>query len=344
MKRYQIFISSTYTDLKAERSAVVECILKKGHIPVGMEQFVAANSTVLEYIKPVIRESDYYVLIIGGRYGSISKKRNKSFTEEEYDYAVSIGLPILVFIHSDPESLPVSKSETDPEKIRKLEEFRDKVAKNRLVSMNWKTPDALANDLGIALDRAIKDSPRPGWKRSTITEKGVGKREADKSNITWEEYITMVKDLSSIILGKARGFASAGVFRPDVIVGISNGGLNTAIFLARCCGGQHPQVLGMYYTREDQKIDFLSEDLTIPNNYILKVLSNKKIKKILLVDTIARSGAAFNNALELLAPLTKSKTIKTALLIRDSDAKVQPDYCLKTLDTKGTILPYQLLN
>ena len=43
MKRYQIFISSTYTDLQLERQAVLQSVLKLRHIPVGMEHFVATN-------------------------------------------------------------------------------------------------------------------------------------------------------------------------------------------------------------------------------------------------------------------------------------------------------------
>jgi len=38
-KKYQIFVSSTYEDLKDERQAAVEAILLAGHIPAGMELF-----------------------------------------------------------------------------------------------------------------------------------------------------------------------------------------------------------------------------------------------------------------------------------------------------------------
>ena len=38
-KKYQIFVSSTYEDLKEERDLVIEAILEMGHFPVGMEMF-----------------------------------------------------------------------------------------------------------------------------------------------------------------------------------------------------------------------------------------------------------------------------------------------------------------
>ena len=96
-KKYQVFISSTYTDLIEERKKVQEILLMADCIPAGMEAFVAANDEQFEVIKKVIDLCDYYVLIIGGRYGSINKTTGLSYTEMEYDYAVSQGIPVLVF-------------------------------------------------------------------------------------------------------------------------------------------------------------------------------------------------------------------------------------------------------
>lgn len=50
-KKYQVFISSTYTDLKEERSAVMRCLLEMNCIPVGMEQSPASNMNQMNYIK-----------------------------------------------------------------------------------------------------------------------------------------------------------------------------------------------------------------------------------------------------------------------------------------------------
>lgn len=70
-KRYQIFISSTFRDLIDERQAVLKSILELDHMPAGMELFPATYDTAWDLIKDVIDASDYYVLIIGGRYGSL---------------------------------------------------------------------------------------------------------------------------------------------------------------------------------------------------------------------------------------------------------------------------------
>jgi len=165
MKRYQIFISSTYSDLRDERSAVVESILKLRHIPVGMELFVAANNEQFNYIKRVINESDYYILIIGNRYGTIADD-GISYTEKEFNYAVEKELPILAFINNSPEAIPFGKSEKSSKNKKLLSEFIDKVSTNRLVSLfNWETPVKLANEVLIALINTISDCPRPGWER-----------------------------------------------------------------------------------------------------------------------------------------------------------------------------------
>ena len=42
-KKYQVFVSSTYEDLKMERQAVISCLLDMDCIPVGMEQFSASS-------------------------------------------------------------------------------------------------------------------------------------------------------------------------------------------------------------------------------------------------------------------------------------------------------------
>lgn len=167
MKRYQIFISSTYRDLIEERSAVVEAILKLGHIPVGMELFVAANEDQFNYIKRMIDDSDYYILIIGNRYGSIDCD-GISYTEKEFDYAVSKEIPILAFVHSNPDVIPQGKSESNPELQKKLSNFRNKVTKNRLVSLSdWENPDKLATNVLLALMNLINILPRTGWVKAS---------------------------------------------------------------------------------------------------------------------------------------------------------------------------------
>lgn len=92
-KKLQVFISSTSVDLQEERQAAIEAILDTGHIPAGMEMFKGGRS-IMETIYHWIDQSDVYVLVLGGKYGSVEEGKSKSYTELEYDYAVSKGMPI----------------------------------------------------------------------------------------------------------------------------------------------------------------------------------------------------------------------------------------------------------
>ena len=163
-KKYQVFISSTYEDLKEERKKVQEILLMADCIPAGMEAFVATNDEQFNVIKKVIDLCDYYVLIIGGRYGSVNKSTGLSYTEMEYDYAVSKEIPVLVFSIDDSVELPEKKSEKDDEKKQKLKDFKSKAMNNRLANI-WRSPADLAGQVAISIMRAKSEIERSGWVR-----------------------------------------------------------------------------------------------------------------------------------------------------------------------------------
>ncbi|NBH86742.1 DUF4062 domain-containing protein [bacterium C-53] len=100
-KKLQVFVSSTYTDLIEERQTAVQAILDAGHIPAGMELFKAGNESQLNTIYKWIDESDVYMLILGGRYGSIESISNKSYTQLEYEYALNKGIPVFAVVLSE---------------------------------------------------------------------------------------------------------------------------------------------------------------------------------------------------------------------------------------------------
>ncbi|SOC93040.1 protein of unknown function [Rhizobium sp. AN5] len=130
-KKLQVFVSSTFTDLQTERQAAVQAILKAGHIPAGMELFTASDKSQWEIIKRWIDESDVYMLILGGRYGSVDKETGVSYTEMEYDYAVTQKKPLFSVVIED-EALKdkvqkVGISAIEQENPQALKKFREKV-------------------------------------------------------------------------------------------------------------------------------------------------------------------------------------------------------------------------
>ena len=164
-KRYQVFVSSTFTDLKDERQAVIQALLSLDHFPAGMEAFPASDDDAWTLIKGVINDSDYYVLVIGGRYGSINEE-GISYTEMEFDYAVSARKPVLAFVHHSPEEIPSGKTDQSDSLRAKLTAFRQKVEANHHVK-HWKNPDELKALVIQSISAETRRNPQEGWVRAS---------------------------------------------------------------------------------------------------------------------------------------------------------------------------------
>lgn len=170
-KKYQIFISSTYKDLIPEREKVRDVILSMYQFPIGMEMFSAADEEQWEIIKETIDSSDYYVLIIGKRYGSVIDEgldKGISYTEKEYRYAKSIGLPILAYIKND-EAITADNVDDDAKKLKKLQAFKADVTKGREVKW-FSTIDQLGTEVSLSLHKEMDRKKRPGWIRSNAVD------------------------------------------------------------------------------------------------------------------------------------------------------------------------------
>lgn len=53
---------------------MIEELLNNEYFPASMEYFAASDMDQFEYIKKVIDDSDYYILILAGKYGTIEKR------------------------------------------------------------------------------------------------------------------------------------------------------------------------------------------------------------------------------------------------------------------------------
>lgn len=161
----QVFVSSTYADLKAERSAVIQTVMELDCIPAGMELFPAIDDEQWAFIKRVIDDCDYYILLLGARYGSMDPE-GISYTEKEYDYAVSSGLKVLAFLHENPDEIRTSANPQESgDEYSKVLAFRERVAANRLVKF-WKQPEELPGLIALSLPKTIKAYPAVGWVRA----------------------------------------------------------------------------------------------------------------------------------------------------------------------------------
>ena len=161
--KYQIFVSSTYDDLKDERNEVIKACLNMGHIPVGMEMFNAADEEQWAVITRTIDQCDYYVVIVAHRYGSTTPE-GISFTEKEYDYAIEQGVPVLGFIIAEEAPWPNTKKDEQQDVLENLKRFKGKV-RQKMVRF-WHNSPELRSQFVESLGTSINTRPRRGWTRA----------------------------------------------------------------------------------------------------------------------------------------------------------------------------------
>lgn len=161
-KRYQVFISSTFSDLEQERQSAIRALLSVDCFPSGMEMFPASDESQWEMIQSFIDQSDYYFVISAGKYGSISPETGIAYTEMEYDYARERGIPVVAFLHSNIDSLSADKVELDNDRRDQLINFQEKLKSDKVVDF-WDNADAIFSKVIGSVHRLKKTRTAEGW-------------------------------------------------------------------------------------------------------------------------------------------------------------------------------------
>ncbi|WP_438274525.1 DUF4062 domain-containing protein [Nitrobacter sp.] len=152
---FQVFISSTYNDLRDERQAVSNTLAKAGYMPAGLEVLPATDQTQLDYIKRIIDRSDYFITIVGGHYGSLSHD-GLNFSEGAFEYARSKDVPILAFLSET--------FEPDAGLKERLDAFKARLRTAGIVE-TWINESDLCMKVVMAVATAVNLKPRTGWIR-----------------------------------------------------------------------------------------------------------------------------------------------------------------------------------
>lgn len=169
-KKYQVFVSSTQEDLDTERQAIMYALLESSCIPAGMELFPASNKKSWEIIQQDIIESDFFILVIAGRLGSptTDDSGNKiPYIEKEYNFALSINKPVIVFMHGDINILPAGKVEKSQRGKKQLEKFKNKILSSGIQVSFWKNSSELISKIKASIQSLILNSPSAGWVKGT---------------------------------------------------------------------------------------------------------------------------------------------------------------------------------
>ncbi len=180
-----VMVSSTFTDLKEHRAALINIIDRSGFKAVVMEHDSARSDVdVIDSSLQMVRDSAAYILLISHKYGQtpVCTSRNPgklSITELEFNEAVRLRRPILLFIMGDNHVIKKSDIEKDPEKEAWLNAFRERAKKmepdsavhrvyaefNNLEEFKEKVAKAIF-DLRLVFHKP--DTEHPGGKGTTI--------------------------------------------------------------------------------------------------------------------------------------------------------------------------------
>ncbi|APZ92160.1 hypothetical protein Fuma_01768 [Fuerstiella marisgermanici] len=132
-----------------------------------MELFAAGDESQMETIRRWIDQSDVYMLILGGRYGSVDQTTSLSYTELEFDFAASQGIPSFSVVATedaiDAKVKELGREAIDSEYGKELKLFREKVLSR--ISSFFDDP----KDIKLAVHETLADfSTRKkfiGWVR-----------------------------------------------------------------------------------------------------------------------------------------------------------------------------------
>lgn len=209
-RKLQVFVSSTFTDLQRQRQAAVEAILQAGHIPAGMELFGADDKAQMEVIRGWIADSDVFLILLGGRYGTVDTESGKSYTHLEYEHALALRKPVLAMVMTDDAI--EARGRTDLALIERengalLKKFRTTVTDGRLVSF-FRGDDDLKLHVMVALANADRREELVGWMRGSEAE-GAQEARRQVALLTNENAVLRARN------AELEAFASAAL-TPDV--------------------------------------------------------------------------------------------------------------------------------
>lgn len=160
-KRYHVFISTTGADMQPERSVLAQTLASLGFFSWGLETRTPLTTA---FARRQIDDCDYFVLLLGSRYGDLSAS-GVSYVHLEYIYAITKQKPILVIMHESPDSRSPEVQEPTKEGQRKFEDFRRQLQRERDMVVTFREPRELEVILRHAMPQLTQRYPSLGWVR-----------------------------------------------------------------------------------------------------------------------------------------------------------------------------------
>lgn len=157
--RYQIFISTSGRDMQPERMVLSQTLVGMGFFAWGLEHRTPLTTTLA---RRQIDECDYVILLLGSQYGEQSIS-GVSYLSLEYEYALSLAKPIIVFMHEQPESREIDLQETHPQLKDKFLAFRKKLLHEAKHIFYFKTPRELELAVRLNIPLMVEQHMGQGW-------------------------------------------------------------------------------------------------------------------------------------------------------------------------------------
>lgn len=160
-----VMVSSTFTDLVEHRRALIKAIDGQNLKPVGMEHDSAKPAIdVLESSLQKVRDASAYVGVISHKYGQIPEDAGRnpeglSLTELEFNEAVRLGRPVLLFIMGAQHPVTLADVESDPDKKQKLLAFTERAKRMSSVDRVYKVFNNL-QEFEVAATQSIAELRR----------------------------------------------------------------------------------------------------------------------------------------------------------------------------------------
>jgi hypothetical protein len=125
----KVYVSSTIADLRRERQAVLEWLLRARHQAV--DSYLPDSETVRDSCLNDLDDCDVYVLILGHRYGFQPPEDNPeglSITQLEFRRAGHAGVPRIALLRASIPDVHLSDM-ADPGRLQLVLAFRTEVAR-----------------------------------------------------------------------------------------------------------------------------------------------------------------------------------------------------------------------
>ncbi|KAA8733225.1 DUF4062 domain-containing protein [Acinetobacter qingfengensis] len=159
-KRYYVYLSSFFDDVKVERLKLENCLLNLDTFPWGLHERRSSLNTAL--VRRQIDDSDYVIVLLGGKYGDLSAS-GLSYLHLDFLYALNKQKIMISLVDMFPDKRSNQEQDQHPELIKKLDHFRQLLKKDSQYYYEFKSTLDLESSMRRIFAQVVQTHPASGW-------------------------------------------------------------------------------------------------------------------------------------------------------------------------------------